>query len=281
MSGDYTTYIPAMTVSDRNLVVRTCELPVRGSWENCMEMAVKASSIAPHPDVAVLPELFTIGFAMERISGAALDPSDLPDLPLAGVARECGMWVLGGSFPVRKPEGIVNTMPVYGPAGELVHTAEKIHLFRSMGEHTAFTGGFPSGLFRIKGIPAGASVCYDLRFPEVFRDLTLDGALILFVAAQWPVQRRKVFRCLLQARSAEAQVFTVGCNLGGDHLGSRFRGGGGVCTPSGDFLKGRKVAPGVTDYSLDMALVAHERKRINCLADRRPEVYGTGSEAGR
>jgi len=264
-----------MTAGGRNLVVRTCELPIRGSWENCMEMAVKAITIAPHPDVAVLPELFTIGFALERMRVAALDPSDLPALPLAGVARECGMWVLGGSFPVRKPEGIVNTMPVYSPAGELVHTAEKIHLFKCMDEHTAFIGGSPSGLFRINGIPAGASVCYDLRFPEVFRDLTLEGALILFVAAQWPLQRRKVFRCLLQARSAEAQVFTVGCNLGGDHLGSRFWGGGGVCAPSGEFLKGRIAAAGVTDYELDMTLVAQERRRINCLADRRPEVYGT------
>lgn len=244
-----------------------------------MERSIAAISTAPLPDVAVLPELFTIGFALDRIDGAALSLSDLSGLPLARVARECGMWVLGGSFPVRTSRGVVNTMPVYSPSGSLVHTAGKIHLFRPMGEHTAFTGGLPSGVFDMQGISAGAAVCYDLRFPEVFRDLALGGALILFVAAQWPVQRRKVFRCLLQARSSEAQVFTVGCNLGGDHLGSRYRGGGGVCAPSGDFLKGRRVAAGVTDYELDMTLVERERKRINCLADRRPEAYGTTTEA--
>ncbi len=241
-----------------------------------MERAACACSRTPLPDVAVLPELFTIGFVMDRIEGAALDPPDLACLPLARVARDCGIWVLGGSFPVRYPGGIINTMPVYSPAGDLVHTAEKIHLFKNMREDAVFTGGLPKGVFDLHGIPVGAAVCYDLRFPEVFRDLTLDGALILFVAAQWPVQRRKVFRCLLQARSSEAQVFTVGCNLGGDHLGSRFRGGGGVCAPSGDFLKGRKVAAGVTDYVLDMTLVDIERKRIDCLADRRPEVYNKG-----
>jgi predicted amidohydrolase len=249
-----------------------------------MERALEACSIAPFPDVAVLPELFSIGFLLDAMDAAALEPGDLPGLPLARVARECGMWLFGGSFPVRTSGGIVNTMPVYSPSGTLVHTVGKIHLFRAMGEHTVFTGGLPSGVFEMQGIPVGAAVCYDLRFPEVFRDLALEGALILFVAAQWPVQRRKVFRCLLQARSSEAQVFTVGCNLGGDHLGSRFRGGGGVCAPSGDFLKGRRVAAGVTDYVLDMALVGQERKRINCLADRRPETYGTErrreSEAG-
>lgn len=277
MFGNYTTYIQAMSAVGRNLVVRICELPIRGSWENCMERAVKACSITPAPDVAVLPELFTIGFVMDRIEGAALDPHDLANLPLAGVASEFGTWILGGSFPVRTSRGIVNTMPVYSPSGTLVHTVEKIHLFKNMGEDAAFAGGLPTGVFDMQGISVGAAVCYDLRFPEVFRDLTLEGARILFVAAQWPVQRRKVFRCLLLARSSEAQVFTVGCNLGGDHLGSRFRGGGGVCTPAGDFLKGRRVATGVTDYELDMTLVDLERKRINCLADRRPETYGKGT----
>ncbi len=279
MFGDYTTYIPAMSAGGRKLVVRTCELPIRGSWDDCMERAVKACSIAPLPDVSLLPELFTIGFVMDRIEGAALAPSDLSGLPLALAARECGTWVLGGSFPVRTTRGIVNTMPVFSPSGSLVHIVEKIHLFRNMHEDAAFTGGLPTGVFDLQGIEAGAAVCYDLRFPEVFRDLALGGARIIFVAAQWPLQRRRVFRCLLQARASEAQVFTVGCNLGGDHLGSKFRGGGGVCAPSGDFLKGGRVAPGVTDYELDMGLVELERKRIDCLSDRRPEVYGTITEA--
>ena len=274
MFGNYTTYILPMSAGGRKLVVRTCELPIRGSIENCMQRAVEACSAAPSPDVSLLPELFTIGFVMDRIGGAALDPSSLAALPLARAARECGSWIIGGSFPVSTTRGIVNTIPVFSPSGLLVHTSEKIHLFRNMREDAAFTGGVQTGVFDIQGTPAGAAVCYDLRFPEVFRDLAVAGARIVFVVAQWPVQRRKVFRCLLQARSSEAQIFTAGCNLGGDHLGSRFRGGGGVCAPSGEFLKGRKVAPGVTDYELDLALVDLERKRINCLADRRPEAYG-------
>lgn len=240
-----------------------------------MRKAVEACSFPPVPDVSVLPELFTIGFVMDRIEGASLDAASLACLPLARVAAECGSWIIGGSFPVRTARGILNTVPVFAPSGLLVHTAEKIHLFRNMREDAAFTGGMPTGVFDIRGTAAGAAVCYDLRFPEVFRGLAIGGARIVFVVAQWPVQRRGVFRCLLKARSSEAQVFTVGCNLGGDHLGSRFRGGGGVCAPSGDFLKGRRVAPGVTDYDLDPSLVDLERKRIDCLADRRPEVYGS------
>lgn len=197
----------------------------------------------------------------------------LESLPLADLAGDTGTWIVGGSFPVKTPRGIINTMPVFDPGGKLAHTAEKMHLFRRMGEDTVFTGGKASGVFPFMAGKAGAAVCYDLRFPEVFRPLTLGGATMLIVSAQWPGLRRSVFRCLLQARSAEAQVFTVGCNLGGSHLGTRFGGGGGVVTPGGEFLRGERVMPGVTDYDVDMSQVEDERNRIDCLADRRPEAY--------
>lgn len=262
-----------MSVADGRLVVRLCELPIRGSWDRCMERAVSACSAQPLPDVAVLPELFTIGYVLHRIRGAALNPSDLGSLPLARVAGSTGIWVLGGSFPVSTPRGVINTMPVYDPLGRLVHTAEKIHLFRSMGEEKAFSGGLPTGVFNMGGITAGAAICYDLRFPEVFRPMTISGARIIFVSAEWPKPRQGVFRCLLQARSAEAQVFTVGCNLGGDHLGTVFRGGGGVSSPSGEFIRGHVVSPGVRDFEINIGQVQLERRRIDCLADRRPGAY--------
>ncbi len=256
--------------------MRLCELPIRGGWERCMEAAVEACGIPPVPRVAVLPELFTVGFRLDLIPGVALEPGALGDLPLAKAAKSLGIWVVGGSFPVRGPGGIVNTVPVFDPGGRLVHTAEKIHLFRSMGEHKVFTGGAFKGVFNMSGIVAGAAVCYDLRFPEVSRPMTLDGAEILFIPAQWPLVRRRVFRNLLAARSAEAQVFTAGCNLGGDHLGAKYRGGGAVAAPSGTFLPGERVARGVRDFILAPELISLERRRIDCLADRRPEAYPAG-----
>jgi predicted amidohydrolase len=258
------------------MTVRLCELPIRGGWEGCMDAALEACGMPPKPRVAVLPELFTIGYRLDLIPGAALEPGALGDLPLADAAGSLGIWIVGGSFPVRGPKGITNCVPVFDPRGRLAHTAEKIHLFRSMGEHRVFTGGYPSGVFDMSGLTAGAAVCYDLRFPEVFRPVALAGAEILFIPAQWPLVRRGVFRNLLAARSAEAQVFTAGCNLGGDHLGVRYRGGGAVAAPSGSFLPGERVAPGIMDFTVEPGMVREERRRIDCLADRRPEVYQTG-----
>ncbi|PIE51921.1 hypothetical protein CSA37_01290 [Candidatus Fermentibacteria bacterium] len=255
------------------ITLRLAELPITGSWSLCMENAVKASAIKPLPDVLLLPELFTIGFVLDSIASSAIEREELPYLPLAEAARNSKIWIAGGSFPVRVSGGIANLVPVYNSSGELVHTTCKGHLFRNMGEHTAFIPGNPSGVFDLKGIRTGAAVCYDLRFPELFRKLTIKGAELLLLPAQWPQVRNGVFRSLLVARSSEAQVFTAGCNLGGEHLGVSYNGGGGVVSPSGQFLDYDEAASGVRDFLIDTDLVQRERERINCLNDRRPEVY--------
>lgn len=256
------------------MIIRLAELPIEGHWNQCMEEAVKASELKPVPDVLLLPELFTIGFALDSIRENALEEGELSDLPLAEAARKNAVWIAGGTFPVRTDIGIVNMLPVFNSKGELVHTTQKTHLFRNMGEHTAFAAGIPAGVFDLKGIKAGASVCYDLRFPELFRKLALHGAEIMLIPAQWPKARNSIFRSLLRARSAEAQVFTAGCNLGGDHLGVSYQGGGGVASPSGDFIQPLEITEHLRDFIVHPEEVQSERSRIDCLSDRRPEVYG-------
>ncbi|MCK4807075.1 MAG: hypothetical protein KAT09_05490, partial [Candidatus Aegiribacteria sp.] len=88
-------------------------------------------------------------------------------------------------------------------------------------------------------------------------------------------RRLELFRSLLRARSAEAQIFTVGCNLGGEHLGVIFGGSGGVAHPGGKMIKGRNVMEGVSDFEIDLTDVEEMRSHINCLEDRRPKEYGT------
>ena len=256
------------------MVIRLAELPIEGHWNKCMTEAVKASEQKPVPDVLVLPELFTIGFALDSIEENALEMDDIAGLPLADAAKSNGVWIAGGTFPVRTDRGIVNMLPVFNSDGELVHTTEKTHLFRNMGEHMVFTEGIPSGVFDLKGIKAGASVCYDLRFPELFRKHALQGAEIMLVPAQWPQARNDIFRSILKARSGEAQVFTAGCNLGGEHLGVSYHGGGGVASPSGKLMQSEEISLHIRDFFIDPEEVQRERSRIDCLSDRRPEVYG-------
>lgn len=256
------------------MVIRLVEIGIEGSPDESMERFLKAAVMPPLPHTAVLPELFTTGYVLDSIPDLAHSTGELATLPPAKAAGGNFIWMVAGTLPVAEGGRVLNTMAVYGPDGGLAYTTEKVHLFKQMGEDRAFSPGSCRGTFNYDGTTAGGVVCYDLRFPELSRRLALSGAEILFVPAQWPSGRRELFRSLLRARSAEAQVFTVGCNLGGEHLGVLFKGGGGVAHPGGKMVRGRDVAEGVSDYEIDLSEVREMRKRINCLEDRRPEEYG-------
>lgn len=256
------------------MIIRLAELPVTGDWNHCIERALHSVGVTPKPDVIVFPELFSIGFVLDEISEQAITKDDLKAHALSRAAVEHGVSIVGGTFPVRTDRGIINMLPVWNDKGQLIHTTEKSHLFRNMGEDSVFTAGTPSGVFQINGITAGASVCYDLRFPELFRSHALAGARIIFLPAQWPEPRLELFRSFLRARAGEAQVFFVGCNLGEDHLGVRFRGGGGIASPAGKMLQWKDAGEYLRDYDVDMNEVDRIREKISCLEDRRPEIYG-------
>jgi len=255
------------------MIIRIAELPIVGDWDFCTDQAIKSAELSPIPDVLVLPELFTIGFDFGKISENTITREDLIKHPLASLAVKHRMFIVGGSFPVKTERGVINMLPVWDNNGNLIHTTEKVHLFKNMDEHTAFVAGKPSDIFTINGIKAGASICYDLRFPELFRRHALNGAKIIFLPAEWPEVRIELFQSLLRARAGEAQLFFVGCNLGGDHLGEKFRGGGGVVAPDGSMVKFTQINEYVKDYEIDINDVERVRERINCLEDRRPEIY--------
>ncbi len=263
------------------MILRLVELGIDGSPDENMHRFSEAAVVSPVPDAAVLPELFTTGYVLDSISSLAISEENIKDLPAASAAGEHSIWIIAGSLPVKTDCGVVNRMVVYSPEGVLAYQTEKVHLFKQMGEDRAFIPGKCGGTFPFMGTTGTGIVCYDLRFPELSRRLALAGAEILFVPAEWPGGRLELFRSLLRARAAEAQIFTVGCNLGGEHLGVMFGGGGGVVHPGGKMIKGRDVIEGVSDFEIDLADVELIRSRINCLQDRRPEEYGTVEQGGR
>ena len=259
------------------MIIRLVELGIEGSPTENMHKFSEAAVIPPVPDAAVFPELYSTGFVLDDIDSLALSVEELSDLPVASTARENSLWIIGGTVPVRTDDGVVNRMVVYSPEGTLAYQTDKVHIFKQMGEDRAFIPGKCAGTFPFMGTTGAGIVCYDLRFPELSRRLVLAGAEILFVPAQWPGGRMELFRSLLRARAAEAQIFTVGCNLGGEHLGVIFGGSGGVAHPDGKMIKGHSVMQGITDFKIDLTHVEEMREHINCLEDRRPQEYGTFS----
>ncbi len=126
---------------------------------------------------------------------------------------------------------------IWVESGRLRGVYDKMHLFSYGGEHLIFDQGKPQPkLFKPKGIKTGAVICYDIRFPELCRELTMNGARILVVSAQWPLSRRDHWMTLLRARAIENQVYVVAVNRLGSKRKEIFIGDSLVIDPWGETM---------------------------------------------
>jgi predicted amidohydrolase len=198
---------------------------------------IAADGTAPlgRPDFMVLPELWTVGaFNMQA---ARENPVSIEGELLGRVgalARSRRMVVHAGSFPEFSGGDRYNTAVVLGDDGSIRARYRKIHLFGfDSGEARELTAGTDECVVETPLGVTGLATCYDLRFPELFRRLTANGASAFALASGWPLARIDHWRVLLQARAIENQSWVVGCNQVGTHSGVVLGGQSSVIDPRG------------------------------------------------
>ena len=193
----------------------------------------------PQADFAVLPELWIPGAFDLPLAREVAAPLDSPVITrIREMAATASTWVHAGSYAERLPDGrTFNTAVLIGPDGEIVATYRKRHLFGfADGERTVITAG--DGLV-VAETPLGATglaTCYDLRFPEMFRDLVDAGAETFLLASGWPTARIGHWRVLAQARAIEDQAWVVACNGVGSHADITLGGHSIVVDPQGAII---------------------------------------------
>lgn len=170
---------------------------------------------AKNADLVVLPELWvTCAFDLpsarsgaERIDGTLVSE-------LSVLAAELGIWLHGGTFPELVDEQTRhNTSVLFDPQGDLVASYRKIHLFGfAEGERTVMSGGEDLIVIDTPLGTTGLATCYDLRFPELFRALTENGATAFLVSSGWPLSRIEHWNILTRARAIEDQAWVIACN---------------------------------------------------------------------
>jgi len=241
---------------------------------NRARVAQRVREAAQGADLVVLPELWTTGYVLPDLAGNLADRNGEPTGSfLSNLARDCGVF-LYGSAADQRGEKVYNHGTVYGPDGTLVAAYDKVHLVPMMKEDRYLTPGDRLTLADLKGIKAGLAICYDVRFPELFRTLTLAGAQLFLVSAEWPAKRVDHWRTLLMARAIENQAFVVACNRVGRALENVFAGRSMIIDPWGDILaEGSDDEEEILRATLDFDKVAECRKLIPSLRDRRPESY--------
>ena len=232
---------------------------------NLAALSAGLARLAPSgPGIIVLPELWSCGFAYERLPHFALQTVDLLD-EMQRLARRYSIH-LAGSLPeevlTEVDSAIYNTLYIVGPDG-VAGSIRKQQLFAPMAEDHHFTpGDNPQPVETGLGLVAGL-VCYDLRFPELAKTQAGQGAGLLVVSAQWPTARREHWRTLATARAIENQIFVVACNRCGVTGKTEFGGHSLVIAPDGTVIAEGGAEPDEVWVGIEPATMRELRHRFN------------------
>ncbi len=268
------------------LRVACVQLNASGSKADNIERAeaLVARAAATGADVVLLPEKWNgIGTAEILLEVAeSLDGGETVEA-MSGWARTHGITLVGGSIAERREgrEKLSNTSVVFDPEGEIAAVYRKIHLFDvEVGGHvyreseTEEPGDEPVTC-EVEGWRVGLSVCYDLRFPELYRILAVEGAELVTVPAAFTLYTGKDhWELLLRARAVENQCFVAAANQWGVNAGGKpSYGRSSIVDPWGVVLAQAPDEDCVISAELDRAAMERIRRALPSLANRQPAAY--------
>jgi nitrilase len=231
--------------------------------------------------LVALPEYFCLMGQSDRDKlGIAETPGEGPiQAMLAGAAREFGLWVIGGTLPLRTrdPERVLNACCVFNPDGTLAVRYDKIHLFRfdngrgeRYDEGKVLQAGQTPTTCQVGPFRLGLSICYDLRFPELYRALMSPPCdLIAVPAAFTHTTGRAHWELLLRARAVENQCYVIAAAQGGLHEnGRRTFGHSLIADPWGEVVAMKEEGEGVVMGELSAERIAAVRQQLPALSHR-------------
>lgn len=219
-------------------------------------------------DLVVLPELFDSGFSLN--TGSTADTRGETLSFLLELADDLGV-LIHGSRTVRDCHCTLarNHATIVGPGRVVLSEYAKVHPFTFGREPESFEGGSELGSYEWGGLSVCPAVCYDLRFPELFRRGMAGGAEMFVLGANWPEARQHHWRSLLVARAIENQAFVVGVNRAGSDPHVAYAGGSIVVGPQGEVLGELGAEPGVLSVEIDPEKVRSWRETFPAWRDAR------------
>lgn len=223
-------------------------------------------------DLFLLPELWLHGYDLEHADAWAVPLGRSGFAEMASMARDFETHVVGSILESHEA-GVSNTAVLYAPDGELLGSYRKMHLFRLMQEHRYLTPGDHATICPTQWGPIGLGICYDLRFPELFRTMALAGARIFLVPAQWPIKRLEAWLLLARARAVENELIVAACNRVGRQDDVVFPGRSIVVDPWGNALVEGDDQEGLFLAEVDLREVEKARRYLTVYEDRRPAAY--------
>ena len=249
---------------------------VDANFAHAKEM-IRKTIEAEHPDVVCLPETWNVGFFPKGdFSALCDDDGKRVKEEIGSLAKEYHTNIVAGSVGNLRDGKICNTAFVFDREGRCVYSYDKIHGFSPSGEPEVFQGGKSYDTFQLDGVNCGLIICYDIRFPELTRSITLKGVDVFFVVSQWPAIRTAHLDSLSQARAIENQMFLALTNSVATAYGTTCGGSSALIDPWGVRLAHAGDQEEVITADFDLSIVKGIREGINVFRDRQPELYNIG-----
>jgi len=243
------------------------------NFERCSELALGAA--AQGCTIVVFPEMTLTGYSMNV--GRTAEPADASEsLQRFGtIAKATGIHnVFGATLTNPGATRPVNALCHADPAGGVRVVYEKIHLFTFAAEDESFQPGRAKGFVETPEGRLAASICYDLRFPELYAAVAKDsdGAICI---ANWPNGRVAHWRALLVARAIENQMYLIGVNrIGRDGNGLNYDKSSLVVDPTGVVMQPDRESAELDVYEVDLEVTHRYRAQFPTVRDKRPTTYG-------
>ena len=257
-------------------VMRICSAQISSIWEDPEKTLKKAEFFIRHAagsgaDLICFPEQFATGW--DPISRKNVQEIDgLIITSLYEMAKDNAIAILG-SFREQHDPLPKNTVVAIGSNGSILGTYAKMHLFSPGEEHEGFTPGTELGLFTIGSLRCGIAVCYDLRFPDLFRIYAQKGVQAVFVPASWPLARIRHWELFIQTRALENQMFVTGINTTGMTPVDSYAGASMTADPHGTIVCRANAAEQLIFCDLDPSVVESARKTLPVAKDRKDQLY--------
>lgn len=251
---------------------------VEYNYSHAQDLVRKAAA-TEKPDVIVLPETWNTGFFPKENLQALCDSDGAKTREIMGaLARELKVNIVAGSVSNLKNDNPYNTSLIFDRSGKLIAEYDKVHLFTYMGEHDFYSWGDHLSVFELDSVKCGVIICYDIRFPELTRSLTLKGIEVLFAPAQWPDVRINHLNTLSEARAIENQMYLALCNSCGKAGETQYGGNSAMIDPWGRVLAKAAEGEEIISADMDLTVIKEIRSTINVFRDRRTAVYDFDSK---
>jgi omega-amidase len=247
------------------------------SWENktenllaCGQHFRKAKSL--NAELIIFPEMTLTGFSM-NIGVTAEEKDSSPTFN--SFSELSSKYEIGVVYGVvfRQNLKATNNAIFLNKSGEIIGLYKKIHPFSFSGEDKYFEGGEEILSVSFGSLRIGVTICYDLRFPEIYSALGVTSDLIINIA-NWPEKRIEHWITLLKARAIENQVFIAGVNrIGNDQNSLDYVRSSIVVKPNGDVLEPKFSIGNLDIFEIDQSFISKLRSQFSTTQDRRPDLY--------